>query len=128
MQNNIRALHSQEKDYSVLTTSARARARTRESVEDLGDYAADALGWNRVPPVVLGDIGRFLDQGMDPFVIMTAIDEASIAPRPSWNYARAILRRCIAERCLTVEAYEIRQAEYQEKVLRQRVGDKPLPF
>ena len=94
MQNNIRALHSQEKDYSVLTTSARARARTRESVEDLGDYAADALGWNRVPPVVLGDIGRFLDQGMDPFVIMTAIDEASIAPRPSWN-GRAVDRRVL---------------------------------
>ena len=79
---------------SSSTSSNTIRARTREddSVRYLCDYFARSFG--RVcPPVIERDIGDWLAQGIDGEVVEGAIDEAQLAPRPSWAYVRAIMRR-----------------------------------
>lgn len=106
---------------SSTTTRTRARAHAREEVEQ---YYCDTFGAAVTPPVAVRQIDYALERGMLPEVIMTAIDEAALAPRPSWAYARAIIQRLLAEGVLTPEAYGRRQAQFYAR----RSRDHELPF
>ena len=103
------------------TTRVRAHARARDEVEQ---YYCDTFGTAAMPPVAIRQIDYAFEQGMSPDLIMTAIDEAALAPRPSWAYARAIIQRLLAEGVLTPEAYTERQARFYSR----RSRDRELPF
>lgn len=98
-----------------VSTYSPARARTREAVmAELRTYYQDAFGL-RCPPVARADMEWFLDAGIAPDVIRLCIDAATLAPRPSWAYARAILRRLRAEGVRTVDQYNKRQSDWMER-------------
>lgn len=103
-----------------VTNYSRARARAREAYaefvdEDLAEYYCSAFGTPIMPPVAKSLCMRALDAGMEQSLLYVAIDEASIAPRPSWNYAAAILRRLLEEKCLTGEEYIERQERWARR-------------
>lgn len=113
-----------ERDSQSVTNSvtdySQARARAREENEDfvrndVADYYCQAFGVGIMPPVAKAACLRALDAGMDQSLIYLAIDEASVAPRPSWNYAAAILRRLLQENCLTGEQYIERQDRFHAR-------------
>ena len=99
-----------------LTTGARARTRTREEIiDDYAGYYCETFGTLTCPPVAKQRMRMCLSSGMDPYLIQTAMDEAAMAPRPSWAYANAILMRLLQEDCLTLEAYEQRQIRWANR-------------
>lgn len=103
-----------------LTTSARACARTREdereeAIEQIAEYYCETFGLAAMPPVAKRQCRVAMNQGLEEALIYTAIDEAALAPRPSWAYAAAILRRLCAEGCFTVEAYIDRQERWEKR-------------
>jgi len=101
---------------SSSTTGARACARTRESaVEEIAQYYCDTFGAPKAPPVVIRECEFALEQGMSWQLILITMDEAALAPRPSWAYARAIIRRLLGEGVLTPDAYAQRQARWQAR-------------
>ena len=87
---------------------AGARARTREELAELADYYCATYDRRRMPPAVQRDMQDALDNGMEPEVIMLAMDDAARCDRPSWTYAMAIIKRCLAEGCRTVQDWERR--------------------
>ena len=118
--------YSQSLSNSV-TTRGRARARTREDgitevgsdqtlrsvqLADLATYYQQTFG-SYCPQCARRDMAAALDEGMEMDVVLIAIDEAAIAPRPSWAYARAILRRCLMEHIHTEEEYNRGQLNYR---------------
>lgn len=109
------------KSLSSSTTRACARTRARAEVEQ---YYCDTFGAPTAPPVAIRQMDYALEHGMEPELIMTAIDEAALAPRPSWAYARAIIQRLLAEGVLTPEAYAQRQARFYSR----RSRDYEIPF
>lgn len=88
------------------SSTARACARTREQkYEDFCrvlEYAEDALQM-RAGRVMQQDVAEALEDGMSPDVLIFCVQEAEMAPRPSWGYARAVLRRCRASGIKTAE-------------------------
>lgn len=109
----------EERSQSVsnsVTYYSHARANTREDEkfvdDEVAEYYCKAFGVSLMPPVAKAACLRALEAGMEQSLIYLAIDEASIAPRPSWNYAAAILRRLQEEKCLTGEAYIARQERW----------------
>lgn len=101
---------------SSSTGRARAYARTcagaREADPDRdGRYAAyqEAISYyeqstgNYAGPTLHRDIRDAVMQGCSAEVIIACMQEAEAAPRPSWAYARAILRRCLASGILTAD-------------------------
>lgn len=52
------------------------------------------------------DVRDAVLQGCSADVIIACIQEAEAAPRPSWGYARAVLRRCLASGIKTAEDWE----------------------
>lgn len=125
-----------------LTTGARARTRTRESeritsasrdederitsasrdaleceeaIEQIAEYYCETFGLAVMPPVAKRQCRMAMNQGLEETLIYTAIDEAALAPRPSWAYAAAILRRLCAEGCFTFEAYADRQERWEAR-------------
>ena len=87
----------------------------REQLAGIPSYYCETFGAATLPPIAKRDIETALAAGLDPALIYTALDEAAQAPRPSWAYARAILRRLISEDCLTPDAYEQRQARHRAR-------------
>ena len=43
-----------------------------------------------------------LSEGMDHLIVVYALREAGMAPRPSWKYAEAVLKRCLRENAVGV--------------------------
>lgn len=91
---------------------ARTRVYAREELADLADYYCATYDRQRMPPAVQRDMQDALAQGMEPEVIMLAMDDAARCDRPSWTYALAIIKRCLAEGCRTVQAWERRKAAH----------------
>ena len=77
----------------------------------LADCYRDTLE-RRPAGIVLDEMAAFLDQGVEPCVIMMALDETAAAPRPSWAYARAILRGCVRDGATTAQGWHDRQARW----------------
>lgn len=120
-------LSDSEKDSSYLVATPRARARThvREETHDLSDeltdiesvyeYYCDVFDRRRAAPAVRRDIASALSAGAKISLIIFALDEASLAPSPSWSYATTVISRCIAEGCFDREAAEKRSAAFRAR-------------
>lgn len=91
---------------------ARTRVYAREELADLADYYCATYDRQRMPPAVQRDMCAALDAGMEPEVLMLAMDDAARIDRPSWTYAMAIIKRCLAEGCRTVQDWERRKAAH----------------
>ena len=118
---------TQSESVSDSLTRGRAHARTREdgiteicqdsstravAMRDLADYYQSSFG-AYCPQCARRDMAAALDAGLDYALLIVAIDEAAVAPRPSWAYARAILRRCINQGIHTEEDYSRGQAAWR---------------
>lgn len=113
-------------DYSVLsstTTGARACARTREShaqmlygqYKDVCLYYADSFR-RSITPIIQKQIAELIRGGMTGEVIRMAIDETQMAPRPSWAYCAAILRRCEDSGIKTIEDWNADKQRYSSRL------------
>lgn len=87
------------------SSTARARTRTREEFLRVLQYAAEALQL-RPGPVLQQDVFDAMGDGMEADTLIACIQEAEMAPRPSWGYARAVIRRCRQSRILTIEDWQ----------------------
>lgn len=88
------------------------RVYAREELADLADYYCATYDRQRMPPAVQRDMCAALDAGMEPEVLMLAMDDAARADRPSWSYALAIIKRCLSEGCRTTADWERRKAAH----------------
>lgn len=103
------------------------RVYAREELAELADYYCATYDRQRMPPAVQRDMCAALDAGMEPEVIMLAMDDAARCDRPSWTYALAIIRRCLAEGCRTVQDWERRKAAHAAAYA-QRARDVRAPY
>ena len=106
---------------------ARTRVYAREELAELSEYYCATYDRQRMPPAVQRDMCAALDAGMEPEVLMLAMDDAARADRPSWSYALAIIKRCLAEGCRTVQAWERRKAAHAAAYA-QRSRDVRAPY
>lgn len=106
---------------------ARTRVYAREELADLADYYCATYDRQRMPPAVQRDMQDALAQGMEPEVIKLAMDDAARADRPTWGYALAIIRRCLAEGCRTTADWERRKAAHAAAYA-QRSRDVRAPY
>ena len=114
---------------TTTTPGARAGARAREAIEKIGEYYCSSFGRRNCPPSIYQDIIDALKDGMTAKTITLCIDAAQEAERPSWAYARAIIRRCIVEGALTPEGFEERSRQYQQrKTGNQSMGYQQRPY
>ena len=115
------------------TPGACARARNRsnaadsnvgdksEVLENLGEYYCETFNRTRGARVVMQDMAAALEAGIQPDVVMLAMDDTARAEKPTWAYCLAILKRCQREGILTADAWH-RQKE-QRSGGRTRRGD-----
>lgn len=105
-------------------TTTGARARAREGAEtraamlrgmyvDCCEYYTQMFR-RSIPAVVQRDIAERIRDGMSPDVIRAAMDETQTAPRPSWAYCRAILRRCDIENIKTLADWTDSKTRFQQ--------------
>lgn len=106
---------------------ARTRVYAREELAELSEYYCATYDRQRMPPAVQRDMQDALDNGMEPEVIMLAMDDAARCDRPSWTYAMAIIKRCLAEGCRTVQDWERRKAAHAAAYA-QRSRDVRAPY
>lgn len=105
---------------SSTATRAHARAREAEIVAamlhgqyvDCCEYYARAFGRSPAPGIQRELATRIRD-GMGADVIRAAIDDTMIAPRPSWAYMAAILRRCDLEGIRTMADWIASKERFQ---------------
>lgn len=108
--------NQREVSQSVVSSSTTTRARAREEfLAEVEPYYCQTFGTASMPPVAQGRVMVCLNRGMEESLIYTAIDEAAMAPRPSWAYANAILTRLLQEECLTAQAYIDRQERWANR-------------
>lgn len=91
---------------------ARTRVYAREELADLAEYYCATYDRRRMPPAVQKDVLAALDAAMEPEVLKLAMDDSARIDRPSWTYAMAIIKRCLAEGCRTVQDWERRKAAH----------------
>ena len=106
---------------------ARTRVYAREELVELAEYYCATYDRQRMPPAVQRDMCAALDAGMEPEVIMLAMDDAARIDRPSWTYALAIIKRCLNEGCRTVQDWERRKAAHAAAYA-QRSRDVRAPY
>ena len=83
-------------------------------MDDIARYYRDTLGCV-MPPMAKRDVAAAIEAGLEPQLVIIALDETALAPRPSWAYARAILRRLLREGVYDEQAYNRRQARYKAR-------------
>lgn len=66
-------------------------------------------------PYMAHDINAWLSAGIEPEVIIAAIEDTARAPRPCWQYTRAIMRRLLLEDCRTISQWHARQQAYAQR-------------
>lgn len=106
---------------------ARTRVYAREDLAELADYYCATYDRQRMPPAVQRDMCAALDAGMEPEVLMLAMDDAARIDRPSWTYALAIIKRCLSEGCRTTADWERRKAAHAAAYA-QRSRDVRAPY
>lgn len=102
------------------TPGACARAREAESraammrgqYVDCCEYYVQSFR-RHLPAVVQREIAEHIRDGMSADVIRAAMDETQLAPRPSWAYCHAILKRCDLEQIRTMKDWNESKARYQ---------------
>lgn len=98
---------------AAIRPMAEDEVRGYHAMDELYAYYCDAFDRQRVAPSVRRDMAAAIDGGMEPAVLMAAMDAATQAAAPSWAYARAVIVRCLAEGVLTLEAYNARTAAHR---------------
>lgn len=106
------------------STTTGARARTNDRVflsaeEERRSRAAILAGWHsdacmyyqdcfdrKITPGVQRDIANALVEGFSLDLLRAIMDETLCAPRPSWAYCLAILRRCERDGLRTLEDWK----------------------
>ena len=107
---------------STTRTTTRVRACAREGdpratmlhgqYVDVCEYYAQAF--HRSPaPAIQREIATRIKAGMSADVLRAAIDDTMMAPRPSWAYMAAILRRCDLEGIRTLTDWRTSKDRYQ---------------
>lgn len=84
---------------SSSTTRASARARETEinvAVEGLRELYQDAIG-QPMTAICERALRRSLEAGTPYVFYHYALEETAFAPRPSWRYTEAIVRRLLAQ-------------------------------
>lgn len=84
---------------SSSSTSTRARARETEinvAVEGLREIYQDAIG-QPMSEICERALRRDLEKGVPYIYYHYALEETAFAPRPSWRYTMAIVRRLLAQ-------------------------------
>ena len=121
---NVGSIRNPNKDFNQANIAAAAaaigragaractRVYAREELADLADYYCATYDRQRMPPAVQRDMQDALDNGMEPEVIMLAMDDAARCDRPSWTYALAIIKRCLADGCRTTADWDRRKAAH----------------
>lgn len=99
-----------QKQQLAASCSGGARARARE---ELAEYYCDCFGRRNCAPSIRRQIDEALSAGMEPQTIALAMDCAAEAEWPSWAYAAAVMRNCIAEGALTPEAFRARSSRHR---------------
>ena len=103
---------------SSTTTRVRARAREEKAAFLRGQYI-DACEYyaqsfhRSISPGIQREIAYRVKDGMTADVFRAAIDETMKAPRPSYAYLEAILRRCDLENIKTIEDWKRSKERYQ---------------
>lgn len=100
------------------TSSTTTRTRAREEIElreqqldRLMAYAKD--GGLPDTPAMRAYNRRLLDADMSIRVLMAAMDETMMAPRPTWHYYAAIMRKLEAQGIRMYYQWEERQARFR---------------
>lgn len=103
-----------EKDTSSTTTRTRAReeiAHDEQQIDRLMHYAKD--GGLPDTPAMRAYNRRLMDGGMSIRVMMAVMDETMMAPRPTWHYYAAIMRRLESQGVKMWYQWEQRQARFR---------------
>lgn len=106
---------------------ARTRVYAREELAELSEYYCATYDRRRMPPAVQKDVLAALDAGMEPEVLKLAMDDSARIDRPSWTYALAIIRRCLADGCRTTADWDRRKAAHAAAYA-QRSRDVRAPY
>ena len=102
-----------EPTQSSSTSTEYARARAREDAAELLQYAVD--GGLPGTAGMAAYIGQLLQRGLSKDVLMDAITQTFLAPRPSWHYFAAICRRLQAAGIRSMEALDADKADHARK-------------
>ena len=98
-------------NYPGARACAYAREGLTEEIEgmrELYGLYCDAFQRDRVAAVVRREMAAAIEAGAEPSLIAYAIEMAEIAPNPTWAYARAVIKRCMADKCRTYADCEAR--------------------
>ena len=71
----------------------------------------EIFGAGGIPIPIAKWIHRLIESGMEPALVVRAIEETAWAKRPSPSYFRGILNRCISAGIMTAFAYDQHEAE-----------------
>ena len=96
---------------SGTSSSTGARARSVEATVLHGWYVEscayyEACFRRHVAPGIRRDIAETIRDGMTGECLNAIMDEAQTAPRPSWAYCMAIVRRCKNAGIMTLEDWQ----------------------
>ena len=110
-----------------VATRVRAREAEAEAAYLRGQYVECcdyfARSFHRgVAPAIQRELAVRIKAGMTADVIRAAIDDTMKAPRPSWAYLEAILRRCDLDGIKTLQDWNA------EKLRHQSAGNPALNF
>ena len=131
--------HEQQKQQAAATTTATTTTvYTDPGVSYVRQIIAEeyqgVLHTQITMPVIML-MERCMTAGMEPEVILAAIEATGWARRPSPQYLRAILTRCLREGILTAAAWEhheqercITQDSANSEIYRMWYGVDNLPF
>lgn len=117
---------------TTTSSSSTSSTRSRACAEIPGDVLTyigrsyeDAIG-SPMSVSVAKYIDLLLDGGMDPGLILDAIDQTAWAPRPSPHYLRAVLQRYLLDGLSNaLEAEEQRMQRRANKAYRMRHPNNP---
>lgn len=117
-----------KKTASTATSSGRAGARAHayargetekprasSTMDKLEQYYCATFGRRNCAPTIRRQISEALKAGMTAKTVAMCMDAAAEADSPSWAYAAAVIRGCIADGALTPEGFEARSARFRSR-------------
>lgn len=99
-------------------------ARAREEAWHAIDSAYYATFGRTIAPVVRAQMVQMLEQGAAPDLIAAVIEYSAAAPRPSWAYARAVLRRQMDMGTRTAADFDNACSNFRRKAAERAAGPR----
>ena len=97
----------------VLDSTARALPSLDARIRSIMQYWQSQIG--QVYPFMRHDTRAWLNAGIEDDVITQAIYSTTMAPRPSWQYTRAIMRHLQAEGVTTYDQWCARDIQHRAR-------------